>query len=291
VTDATLPLSRPDRLPRFAGFGVVFRWGLRRALRAKRFRIAAVLLALLGLGLGYAATHDADPIRVVWDTFDVGILGIGIPLVALSLIGGGYAEEIDEQTLVYHLVRPVRRSTIFQARFVAGAIPGVVAAAAMTGAMLLVSKASPGTGATTSMIAVSAIGVMTVGAVYYALAALFRRGLVAGLVYTFVAEGAFQWLPGGIQRLSLMHHVRSLYHNWTDDAFAATSESIRRTVDAERRKDLGDALRDPTDMLRQALREPWTSTTTALLICAGVVVAALVIGSRAVSKKDYALKE
>jgi len=289
MSDA-VPATAPVRLPPLARFGVVFRWGLLRGLRATRFRVAFTLVAVLGAGLGYLTTHNQDPAFHLWKLLDGGLLGIGVPLLALSLVGSGYGEEVQEQTLVYHLVRPVSRSTVFLARYVSGAVPGMLAAAVIPVAAALAAGSKVGGPALASLALVGAIGAATVGAVYYALAALFRRGLVAGLAYTFIAEGLFQFLPGGIQRLSLMHHVRSLLHRWTDDAFAKTSTWIASAV--ERTRDVERGATDAAGVVfRRAERERWTSTTNAILICAGVIVAALVIGARAVSKKDYALKE
>jgi hypothetical protein len=170
-------------------------------------------------------------------------------------------------------------------------VPGRIAGAVIPVAAALAALSRVETSALVSLALVGAIGAATVGAVYYALAALFRRGLVAGLAYTFVAEGLFQFLPGGIQRLSLMHHVRSLLHRWTDDAFAATSSAIADAVERTRQVEQGDLRNAAGTVFRRAAREPWTSTPNALLICACVIVAALWIGSRAVSRKDYALKE
>jgi hypothetical protein len=42
---------------------------------------------------------------------------------------------------------------------------------------------------------VAAIGALTVGSVYYALAAVLKRGLIGGLVYTLVVEGLFSSCP------------------------------------------------------------------------------------------------
>lgn len=285
------PDSLPP-LPQFAGFRTVFRWGLFRGLRATRFRVAAILTTVLGAGLGLAAAQDRFPVPIVWEIFDKGVIGIGVPLLALALVGSGYGEEVEEQTLVFHLVRPVSRSTVFLARYASGALPGMVAAALMAVAVVVVSGIGLGAGATLLLAGVAATGAATIGAVYYALAALFRRGLVAGLIYTFVGEGLFQWLPGGVQRLSIMHHVRSLFHRWTDGDFAALSDTVREAVAEARALEEGNTSGLATElMFRKAAAEPWTSTPAALLVCAGVIALALFLGARAVSRKDYALKD
>jgi hypothetical protein len=133
----------------------------------------------------------------------------------------------------------------------------------------------------------AAIGVATLGAVYYALAALFRRGLIAGLVYTFLLEGLFQFLPGSMQKLSITHHVRSLAHRWTDGSFAALSESVRRVVERASR-----SVDQPVQQLfGKPAPEPWSEVSTVLVLCLVLVLASLVLGGRAVERRDYPLKD
>ena len=124
------------------------------------------------------------------------------------------------------------------------------------------------------------------GAVYYALAALFKRGLVAGLVYTFVVESFFQFMPGSIQKLSLTHHVRSLYHRVADDAFAALTPRVRVAIDEAKRFTF-----TPGKGPSKAATEPWTTTSSALLICAIVAVTVLLFAARAIRRRDFALKD
>jgi ABC-type transport system involved in multi-copper enzyme maturation permease subunit len=203
--------------------------------------------------------------------------------VALALVGSGFGEEVQDRTLVYHLVRPVSRTTVFLARFAAGLVLGVVAASAM----LLLAGAWAGLGppSLAALVAIGALAVATVGALYYAFAALFRRGLVAGLVYTFLVEGILQFLPGSIQKLSLMHHVRSVFHRAFDAEFAARSAAVEAA-----RKPLEPTF-DPNDVVQAAAPETWTTVPGALLVCAVVLVVTLLLGARSVARRDFALKD
>jgi hypothetical protein len=267
VTPVDVPPLRP-----LQGFPVLFGWGLRRTLRARKFLWVGVfgVLAFYGLGMLLRATRDAP--RALFHVMDVPVLGMTMPLLALILVGGGFGEEIQDRTLLFHLVRPVRRSTLYHARFAAGLVPGAIVGAAMVAAICVGNGAPIGTGTIVVLSACAALGVATLGALYYAIAALFRRGLIAGLVYTFLLEGLFQFLPGSIQKLSLTFHVRSLAHRLTD-------EEVRQT-------------QAPTgQMLRAAGREPWTQVSTVWIICAVVIVGTSLLGARAVTRKDFALKD
>ena len=266
-------------------FGTVFGWGLARTFRTKKFLVVSLLAVVGGLCLGWLTKASRQPILSFWETLDNAFLGIAVPLIALAMVGGGYGEEVQDQTLVYHLVRPVSRTTVFLARYAAGVVPGTVAGAALVVSGCLAANVGVSKGTIAETAGLAALGVATVGALYYALAALFKRGLIAGLVYTFVVEGFFQFLPGSVRQLSLMHHVRSIYHRWTDDAFAAVSKDVARVIEAASQKVMGEV-----SPLAPA-EEPWTSVSTALLLCVGVVAVSLWLGARTIARRDFALKD
>ena len=277
ATRPLLPLAR---------FGVVFGWGLRRLFRTKKFVWTGALAVATGVlaGLGIAGHEDAA--FQLWTFLGTPALGACVPLIALALTAGGFGEEVSEQTLVFHLVRPVSRTTLFVARFVAGLGPAIAASCAMCllAAVLSGVPIPIATVATTMLTA--AIGTVVVGAVYYALSALFRRGLVAGLIYTFVIEGFFQWIPGSVQKLSLTHHVRSIFHRLCDADFARLSERVA-----------GEMNRGNTAVLRTkrlqdlVAPEPWSTIPNALLVCGSVAAVALLLGAWTIRRRDFALKD
>ena len=279
------PVATPA-LPPLARFGVAFGWGLRRAIRTRKFTVVFALSALAGAGLGAALAGQHDPANELWGFINFGVLGTAVPLIALALVGGGYGEEIQDQTLVFHLVRPVSRMTVYVARYAAGVLPGAICAAAMAVLAVLLSGVHLPAETLLLPAGVAVLGVATVGAVYYALASLFRRGLVAGLVYTFVVEGFFQLMPGSIQRLSLTHHVRSVFHQVCDGAFAVLSPRVQSAVAAREAPHL-----EAPSSFRAAFAEPWTSITSALAICACVIVGSLLLGAWTIRRRDFALKD
>ena len=281
------PVAVPTLRP-LGGFGPLFGWGLRRTLRAKKFVIGGVIGTAAVYGIGYLSRLGQDRVSALYHMLDVMLLGVVVPLSALGLVGGGFGEEVAEQTLAFHLVRPIRRSTLFIARFAAGLVPGAAVAAAMVVAACVANGAPIGAGAIASLALAAAIGVASLGAVYYALAALFRRGLVAGLVYTFFLEGIFQFLPGSMQKLSLTHHVRSIAHRWTDDAFASLSVAVRKVIE---RATQPAPERSVQQLFGTSIREPWSDVGTALLVCFVVGLAAMLFAGRAVERRDFALKD
>lgn len=289
-TPAFLPPSPSPRrdagVRLLEGFSVVFAWGLRRGFAGGRFRWVAGCVVGFGALLGLLISQNTSAIEALFGFLDNGAFGIAVPLVALALVGRGYAEEVSDQTLVYHLVRPVSRATVYLGRFAAGALPGVAAAAAMVLALLATSGVTLDALTYLQVAAVAAIGALTVGSVYYALAAVLKRGLVGGLVYTLVVEGLFQFLPGATQNLSLMHHVRSLLHRLTDADFANRSREIAERLRSNAPPPGGSR----GTMLVRAV-EVWSEPATVYAVCAAVCVASLALGILAVKRRDYALKD
>jgi ABC-type transport system involved in multi-copper enzyme maturation permease subunit len=279
------PVEAPPLLP-LARFGVVFGWGLRRLFRTKKFLWTGILAVGLGVLAGLSIAGSRDPAGGLWHFLGTPFLGVCVPVIALALTAGGFGEEVADQTLVFHLVRPVSRTTLYVARFAAGLGPAIAATAAMALVSIVLSGVGVSVGTIGATVFAAAVGTTVVGAVYYALAALFRRGLVAGLLYTFVIEGFFQFIPGSVQKLALTHHVRSLFHQLCDADFAGLSQRV-----ADRLKGRGNPF-DPQRGLRGFIKnEPWSSVSGGLLVCGIVAVLALVLGARTIRRRDFALKD
>lgn len=121
----------------------LMRLGFRQLMRTKKFLFAA-LVSLVPLVAGILLLIDdvQDHDRSSF-TFDDGfsettafliVLGT-VPFVALMLAGGHLADEAEDRTLTYLLVRPVPRSTLYLSRYVP--VAAVAAALAMAQVVLL----------------------------------------------------------------------------------------------------------------------------------------------------------
>ena len=77
------PVAAPTLRP-LARFGVAFGWGLRRAVRTRRFTVVWILSALVGAGLGAAIASQRDAAYELWSLLNIGVLGTAIPLIALA---------------------------------------------------------------------------------------------------------------------------------------------------------------------------------------------------------------
>jgi ABC-type transport system involved in multi-copper enzyme maturation permease subunit len=271
------PGPRGTRLP-LAGFAPVFVWGITRVLRRKKLILVAVVVGALGILVGrqlVGLTLDASsPLFKLARVLDRSVLTFGLPLIALVLVGEGFTYEVQSRTLVYHLVRPVSRTTVFLARFFSGALPAAAVALLLLVTLILASGAGVGAQVWWSLPVTAGLGTLALGAVYYGLAALLRHGLIAGLIYTFVVETLISSVPGSMQKLSVMFYVRSLHHGLTEGALPVVPPEIEQNP-----------------LLQAATQVTESGTTQSIVTLLAITAFALGLGAWRVATRDWALKE
>lgn len=296
---------RPRHRP-FQGFVPAYTFGL-RLLVGRRWRLVLIaglgtlLGVLMGAEVGAADALPREPgaaAHELWRRLDEALLPYLIPLVALALVAGGFQREVADRTLVYHLVRPISRRTLFLARFLAGLTVAVPTALLPALATLAFSGVDLPLGVWLSLPATTALGVLSAGAVYYLLAVWLRFGTIAGLVYTFAIDLLVRNATGSMQKLSALYYVRSVHHALTDDAFAALSPQVAEEV--ARADTLARQVREALDrvqagaggleVLPEAERIGWMAPGPAALVLLGASLVLLLLGLRVVSRKDYPLK-
>ena len=302
MTDLPPPTDDAPRTPTaeapvrpLAGFGPMFGWGLRLTCRWGRLLLLGIP-AIVGSAL-LAETYvggDNDRAKDDWlDLFallDEGVLGYILPLITLLTVASGLRVEIGRKTMVYHLVRPVSRTTMYLARFASGVLPATVLGTLALAAICVGSGVDLPARIWLSLPVTAFITALTVGAFYYLVTTLFRGGMIIALIYTFVFEPMFAGTRGAMQKLSIMFHVRGVHHGMTDKVFAENSEAVRRSLDPEfdfRNLDIRSV--DFFQQLQERLAyDPlWTALTTCLLTAAGL----LLLGMWRIRGRDFPLKD
>ena len=271
------PLPAPAPLgirPPLAGFGPVFAWGITRVLRRKKLITTSVIVAILGVVFGRIVADSSRPLQDLAEVLDFSILSFGLPLIVLILVGEGFTYEVQSRTLVYHLVRPVSRTTIFLARFFSGALPAAGVALLLLVALVGTSGAQVDAKVWLSLPVTAGLGTLALGAVYYALAALLRHGLIAGLIYTFVVETLISSVPGSMQKFSVMYYVRSVHHGLTEGSLPSVTPDIEQNP-----------------LLQAATQVAEVGTTQAIVTLLAITAVALALGAWRVATRDWALKE
>ena len=271
-----------------AGFLPVFQWGLAENLRLGR--MVLLLGAAVGLGAlaslmvskGVGPYLGTDKAFRLWHMLDMRVMHILVPLIALLLVGPSYSREMRQRTLVYHLVRPVSRTTVFLARFASGVLPAALVAGALFASVLAFSAVSLPISVWLSLLVTAFFGVLVLGSVYCTLATLFRRGLIAGLLYTFMFELVVASLPGNIQKFSINFHLSGLYHGLVDTTFAERSEDVARALETDSSGSLASLLVSQT---------AYDTPAMAILILLCITAGMLAIGAAQVRSRDFALKD
>jgi hypothetical protein len=267
-------------------------WGIRVALRGRRFLFTALGAAALGALLGSEGVDPYDPAMDLWRQFDEELLRFALPLVALGVVANGFAREVHDQTLLLHLVRPIARSTLYLSRWLSGTILAIPIAFVLLATSAIFSRVDMPAPFWTSLAITSALGVIATGAVLYLLASLFRHGAVTGLVYVFVIEPTFATVRGNVQRLSVSHHVRSLHHRLTDDLFTPLVREPSRIAPSQGSSVLSSVGESGgIDVLQAAAEVQYATTNTAVTTLVVLALAALALGALVVERREYPLKD
>lgn len=298
TTDAIpLPTTpRPRARGPLAGFGTVFMWGLHLTFTGKRFFIITALAFGMGafFGMTFIANRSpyalTDKHHALWALMDESVCVYLLPLCALIFVTSAFSREVSQRTLVYHLVRPVSRATIYLARLASGLVPAIVVGCVMLAALAWTSGLELPAGIWIAFLVVAAVAGVLLGSLYYFLSAVFRRGVVAALIYTFVLERALGSARGAVQSLSMNYHVRSVFRALTNDYFADKSTAVEQAIDLDALP-AGDMDSVAMTVLTLSTKPEYESLATALVATAIIVFAAAAIGVWKTKRRDFALKD
>jgi ABC-2 type transport system permease protein len=175
-----------------------------RGLLGRRRLLLMLLLAAIPVVLGVLVSlrggrPDVDRV--------LGVLVVQtvMPLVALILGTASLGSEIEDGTIVYLLIKPIRRWTVALAKVVVAVVATtlfVVPVTLLTG--LLIGGTDPDDLRTTIAFGIAVlVGGSAYAAVFVALSSLTARALIAGLLYVLLWEGALGGLLEGTRFLSI----------------------------------------------------------------------------------------
>jgi len=180
----------------------VIRLAYRSVLGRRRGVLLVVLpLVLLAVSVLVRALAGGDI-----DAVEAVLYGLGLsvitPLVALVVMTGLLAPEIDDGSAIYLLAKPISRYTIVVSKLlVASGCVLVFAVLPMFASGLILAPADPRLGVG------YAVGALAGGIAYCALFALLsvltRHAVVIGLIYLLVWEGILGGLLDGVRWLSI----------------------------------------------------------------------------------------
>jgi ABC-type transport system involved in multi-copper enzyme maturation permease subunit len=167
---------------------------------------ASVNLTINGGRVGGAEVFDT----ILWLLF----LRFAVPVLGVWYGTSLIADEVDEKTITYLFVRPIRRGAVVAGKYLAylACTSGVV-----LGAVVLVYVSTmagtplpPDAGLGAALVALM-VGLAAYGAVFTFMGASLRRPLVLGLIFAFGWEQVALLVPGYLRRFTLAYHLEAVF--------------------------------------------------------------------------------
>ena len=192
-------------------FAALYKLVLRHQVTRGRvvlFAAIAAVSVLLGWVVGRAA-DEGDRVEAAVNMVSAIGLGLIVPVVALVLGSAALGNWVDDETLVYIWLRPVKRSVVAAA----AALASLTVAVPVVSVSLMV-MAALGSGADASAIVATgvstALGATAYVALFVALGLIIKRALLWGLVYVFIWEFFVARAGAGAARLSINSYAASI---------------------------------------------------------------------------------
>lgn len=187
---------------------------LRQSLARRRWIIVGLLAALpvlMAVLTRIYTSQDQEPAAVLVEIASALSFTVVVPIIALTLASSGFGAEIDDGTVVYLVTKPIPRSTIVATKLLVTALICMVLAVVstlMTGVIVVGGIDSAGLVAGFTVGAM--LGAALYTAIFLALGLITRRGMLIGLVYLVVWEGAISRLFAGTRTLSVRQYMLSI---------------------------------------------------------------------------------
>jgi ABC-type transport system involved in multi-copper enzyme maturation permease subunit len=137
-----------------------------------------------------------------------------LPLWTLSFATDALGRERESRTMIWLLTRPMPRSAIYLAKYVA-ALPWCLGFNIFGFVLVCACGGEPGWMALRLYMPAVIWGTLAFAALFHLFAAISRWPAVLGLIYSFFFELLVGTLPGDLKRMSIGYYVRSLMYDAT----------------------------------------------------------------------------
>jgi ABC-2 type transport system permease protein len=210
----------------------VFSLTVRALARGRRLIVIGVLLAVpVLLSLAYRGSESKpNGAAFALQLFVVLVLPILLPLTALILSTTALGNEIEDGTLAYLALRPISRLALVLGKLLAASLVTAAPVELATLLMYLVSVQGGGSGgALLALLLAALLGSVVYCSLFLLLGLLMpRRGLLVGLGYVLVWEGAAAGLSGTLATLSVRRYLDGIIDNLTNTT-ALTQAHLERS--------------------------------------------------------------
>jgi len=201
-------------------------------------------------------------IWVLFIRFTIPMLGV---FYGTSLI----ADEVDDKTLTYLFTRPVQRGAVLMGKYLAYLLCTslVVLPSIMIVYFLIVPFGEVAASFRLLLVdlGIMALGLAAYGALFALVGTVLKRPLVVGLVFAFGWEQLAMLMPGYLRRFTLAYYLQGLVpHAMPSDGVAS---------------------------LIQAVFTESPTAVTCLFWLAVIIGVSLVLGRRAIERREYVLEQ
>jgi ABC-2 type transport system permease protein len=280
-------LANVGRQAPFDGSSVSALWALfgltiRQYLHGKRWMVVAALF-LLPAGLAILMRITAPNVPSLGLEFVLVFMLVPqalLPLVALLYATGMIQDELEEQTITYLLIRPLRKWALYLVKL----FGTIITAVGLTVVFIAVTYVAiyAGAGSDTTDISIrclKAISIHSLAMLAYCclfglLSLVTKRSLVVGILYIAVVEFLLANLPFGIRLLTIIYYTRVIAIRSLDFVISTPQRADYLAADLWR----FDLLHDPALLEHPRLYTAVEIVLIASLVCA--VIAAVVFSRR-----------
>lgn len=184
--------------------GVVISLTRRSLLGKRRAALLLLLPVLLLIVAGLVAWRTGGEPEAAANVIQMFGLGTLLPLTCLLIGTGVIGPEIEDQSVVYILAKPVKRLTIVLSKLVVAYTAALVFAIIPTALATWIASGGEATLALAMGVA-SALASLAYIALFFTLAILTRNAVIIGLMYALLWESVLGGFAPGVRALSVRH--------------------------------------------------------------------------------------
>jgi ABC-2 type transport system permease protein len=191
----------------------LIRLSMRQQFNPGRLFLLALLAGLpVLIAVAYAAFDPNDtPQRFTSRMLDGVVLVAVLPLVALMIGAGALGNEVQDGTIPYLLLKPLRRFDIVASKWFVAALSSfaIVGPAVLISALVALGETDDQRIAVAFVVA-TLVGSLAYSAFFVYLSLLTTRAFIVGLLYIFIWEGVVTAIFPGVRYVSIRHYTRAI---------------------------------------------------------------------------------
>lgn len=205
---------------------------LRQFAGGKAIRVVALFSLVPALfTVIYLLNADSQTARQwVDDLFRNIVVPTILPLATVILATNALGNEIEDRTMVYLVLKPVRRSRIVLEKFAAvvqSTWLALVVGMVIAWIMAIRGGVIDNIDILAAIVLALLVGVLTYAALFMALSLIISRALIAGIIYVLIWESLLARLIPGARLLSVQHYVQSIYSRLLADPAIQISNAMQ----------------------------------------------------------------